>query len=68
MELLHDRARLYHKYLHVTISRIQTHFPDLSTHTIHAHAHISMMLRRNYMVVLILIEYNFFEEKGKPAR
>ena len=38
MEQLHDRARLAHKYIHVTISRFQTHFPDLSTHTIHSHA------------------------------
>ena len=38
MEQLHDRARLTHKYIHVTISRIQTHFPDLSTHTIHSYA------------------------------
>ena len=68
MEQLHGRARLAHKYIHVTLSRLQIHLPDLPTHTIHAHAHISMMLRRNYMVVLILIEYNFFEEKGKPAR
>ena len=68
MEQLHCRARLAHKYIHVTLSRLQIHLPDPPTHTIHAHAHISMMLRRNYMVVLILIEYNFFEEKGKPAR
>ena len=60
MEQLHCRVRLAHKYIHVTISRFQTHFTDLSTHTIHAHAHISMMLRRNYMVVLILIEHSFF--------
>jgi len=38
MEQLHGRARLAHKYIHVTISRFQTHFPDLSTHTIHSHA------------------------------
>ena len=68
MEQLHCRARLAHKYIHVTLSRLQIHLPDLPTHTIHAHAHISMMLRHNYMVVLVLIEYNFFEEKGKPAR
>ena len=68
MEQLHCRVRLAHKYIHVTLSRLQIHLPDPPTHTIHAHAHISMMLRRNYMVVLILIEYNFFEEKGKPAR
>ena len=33
----------------------------LSTHTIHAHTHISRMLRHNYTVVLIQIEHNFFE-------
>ena len=38
MEQLHGRARLAHKYIHVTISRFQTHFPDLFTHTIHSHA------------------------------
>ena len=38
MEQLHGRARLAHKYIHVTISRFQTHFPDLSTHAIHSHA------------------------------
>ena len=30
MEQLHGRARLAHKYIHVTISRFQTHFPDQS--------------------------------------
>ena len=60
MEQLHGRARLAHKYIHVTISRLQTHLPDLPTHTIHAHAHISRMLRHNYMVVLIHIEHTFF--------
>ena len=34
--------------------------PDMSTHTIHSHAHISRMLRHNYTVVLIQIEHNFF--------
>ncbi len=38
MEQLHGRARLDHKYLHVTINRFQTHFPDLFTHTIRSHA------------------------------
>ena len=38
MEQLHGRARLAHKYIYVTISRFQTHFPDLSTHAIHFHA------------------------------
>ena len=65
MEQLHGRARLAHKYIHVTISRYQTHFPDLSTHTIHAHVHISRMLHHNYTVILIQIEHNFFEDKGK---
>ena len=60
MEQLHARARLAHKYIHVTISRFQTHFPDLSIHTIHSHAHTSRMLRHNYTVVLIQIEQNFF--------
>ena len=60
MEQLHCRARLAHKYIHVTISRLQTHFTDLSTHTIHAHAHICRMLRHNNTVVLIQIEQNFF--------
>ena len=60
MEQLHGRARLAHKYIHVTITRYQSHFTDLSTHTIHAHAHISRMLRHNYTVVLIQIEHNFF--------
>ena len=60
MEQLHGRARLAHKYIHITISRLQTHFPDLPTHTIHSHAHICRMLRHNYMVVLIQIEHNFF--------
>ena len=68
MEQLHCRVRLAHKYIHVTISRLQTHLPDLPTHTIHAHAHISMMLRRNYMVVLIQIEHNFLRDKGKQSR
>ena len=62
LEQLHDRARLAHKYIHITISRFQTHFPDLSTHTIHSHAHISRMLRHNYTVVLIQIEHNCFFE------
>ena len=66
MEQLHGRARLAHKYIHVTITRFQTHFPDLSTHTIHAHAHICRMLRHNYMVVLIQIEHKcFLRDKGK---
>ena len=66
MEQLHGRARLAHKYIHVTITRFQTHFPDLSTHTIHSHAHISRMLRHNYTVVLIQIEHNcFLRNKGK---
>ena len=60
MEQLHGRARLAHKYIHVTISRFQTHFPDLPTHTFNTHAHISRMLRHNYTVVLIQIEHNFF--------
>ena len=59
MEQLHARARLAHKYIHLTISQFQTHFQDLSIHTIHSHAHISRMLRHNYMVVLIQIEHNF---------
>ena len=66
MEQLRGRARLVHKYIHVTITRFQTHFPDLSTHTIHSHAHISRMLRHNYTVVLIQIEHNcFLRDKGK---
>ena len=60
MEQLHGRARLAHKYIYLTISRFQTHFPDLSIHTIHSIAHISRMLRHNYTVVLIQIEHNFF--------
>ncbi len=69
MEQLHCCVRLAHKYIHVTISRLQTHLPDLPTHTIHAHAHISRMLRLNYMVVLIQIEHNFFlRDKGKQSR
>ena len=60
MEQLHGRARLAHKYIHITITRFQTHFPDLSTHTIHSHAHISRMLRHNYTVALIQIEHNRF--------
>ena len=60
MEQLHGRARLAHKYIHVTISLFQTHFPDLSTTYHHAHEHISRMLRHNYTVVLIQIEHNFF--------
>ena len=67
MEQLHCRARLSHKYIHVTLSRLQIHLPDLPTHTIHAHAHISMMLRRNYMVVLIQMEHNFFEGQRKTV-
>ena len=67
MEQLHCRARLAHKYIHVTLSRLQIHLPDLPTHTIHAHAHISMMLRRNYMVVLIQMEHNFFEGQRKTV-
>ena len=64
MEQLHGRARLAHKYIHVTISRFQTHFPDLPTHTFNTHAHISRMMRHNYTVVLIQIEHNrFFEDK-----
>ena len=66
MEQLHGRARLAHKYIYLTISRFQTHFPDLSIHTIHSIAHISRMLRHNYTVVLIQIEHNFFlRDKGK---
>ena len=66
MEQLHGRARLAHKYIHVTISRFQTHFTDQSTHTIHSQAHTSRMLRHNYTVVLIQIEYNcFLRDKGK---
>ena len=66
MEQLHVRARLAHKYIHVTVTRFQTHFPDLSTHTIHSLAHISRMLRHNYTVVLIQIEHNcFLRDKGK---
>ena len=38
MEQLYGRARLALKYIHVTISLFQTHFMDLSTHTIHSHA------------------------------
>ena len=60
MEQLQCRARLAHKYIHITITRIQTHFPDQSTHTIHSHAHISWMLHHNYTVVLTQIEQNFF--------
>ena len=60
MEQLQCRARLAHKYIHVTITRFQTHFTDLSTHTIHSHAHISRMLRHNNTVVPIQIEHNFF--------
>ena len=60
MEQLHGRARLAHKYIHVTISRFKTHFTDLSTHTIHSHAHINRMLRHNYTVILIQIEHNRF--------
>ena len=60
MKQLHGRARLAHKYIHFTITRIQTHFTDLSTHTIHSHSHISRMLRHNYTVALIQIEHNFF--------
>ena len=67
MKQLHCRVRLAHKYIHVTLSRFQTHFTDLSTHTIHAHAHISRMLRHNYMVVLIQIEHNFFEGQRKTV-
>ena len=66
MEQLYGRARLAHKYIHVTITRYQSHFTDLSTHTIHAHAHISSMLRHNYTVALIQIEHNcFLRDKGK---
>ena len=60
MEQLHGRARLAHKYIHITITRFQTHFPDLPTHTIHSHAHISRMLRHNYTVARIQIEHNRF--------
>ncbi len=68
MEQLHGRARLAHKYIHITISRCQTHFPDLPTHTFNAHAHICRMLRHNYTVVLIQIEHKFFEDKGNQSR
>ena len=68
MEQLHCRVRLAHKYIHVTISRLQTHLPDLPTQTSHAHAHISRMLRRNYMVDLIQNEHNFLRDKGKQSR
>ena len=67
MEQLHCRVRLAHKYIHVTLSRLQIHLPDLPTHTIHAHTHISRMLRHNYMVVLIQIEHNFFEGQRKTV-
>ena len=66
MEQLHGRARLAHKYIHVTITRLQTHFTDLSIHTIHSQAHTSRMLRHNYTVILIQIEHNcFLRDKGK---
>ena len=32
MEQLHGRARLAHKYIHITITRFQTHFTNLSTY------------------------------------
>ena len=60
MEQLHGRARLAHKYIHITITRFQTHFTDLSTTYHSRHAHISRMLRHNYTVVLIQIEHNRF--------
>ena len=67
MEQLRGHARLAHKYIHITISRFQTHFPDLTTHTIHSHAHISRMLRHNYTVVLIKIEHNCFLRTKKST-
>ena len=63
MEQLHGRARLAHKYIHVTITRFQTHFPDLSTHTIDAYTHIARMLRHNYPIVLVQIKHGFFCRK-----
>ena len=58
--------RMVTKYIHITISRFQTHFPDLTTHAIHSHAYISRMLRHNNTVVLIQIEHNcFLRDKGK---
>ena len=60
MEQLRGRSRRAHKYIHVTITRFQTHFTDLSTHAIHSHAYISRMLRHNYTVILFQIEHNFF--------
>ena len=69
MEQLHGLARHAHKYIHVTISRFQTHFPDLPTHTFNTHAHICRMLRHNYTVVLIQIEHNcFMRDKGKQYK
>ena len=58
--------RMVTKYIPITISRFQTHFPDLTTHTIHSHAHISRMLHHNYTVILIQIEHKcFLRDKGK---
>ena len=69
MELLHDRARLYHKYLHVTISRFQTHFPDLSTHTIHFDALDMRNHSKQYglfrLVTIYISENLCFSQKKK---
>ena len=68
MEQLHCRARLAHKYIHVTISRFQTHFTDLSTHTIHAHAHISRMRAITIRLSSFKLNIAFFEDKGNLSR
>ena len=50
-----------------TCSSQRIDLKPMSTHTIHAHAHISRMLRHNYMVVLIQIEHTFFEGQRKTV-
>ena len=67
MEQLHCRARLSHKYIHVTLSRLQIHLPDLPTHTIHAHAHISRMLRHNYIPEFGISDSRFSCYVGVPT-
>ena len=69
MEQLHGRARLDHKYLHVTISRFQTHFPDLFTHTIRSHALDMRNHSKQYglfrLVTIYISENLCFSQKKK---
>ena len=69
MEQLHARARLAHKYIHITITRFQPHFPDLSTHTIHFDALDMRNHSKQYglfrLVTIYISENLCFSQKKK---